>query len=71
VPLHIDTNGIYLDQETAEALVESRLESINISLDAATSETFQRVRKGAPPLDNVLANIASWTPAKTLADLMH
>lgn len=60
VPLHIDTNGVYLDRDAAEALVQSALESINISLDAATSKTFQRVRKGAPPLDNVIENIAGF-----------
>jgi molybdenum cofactor biosynthesis enzyme MoaA len=71
VPVHIDTNGIYLDQEAAEALVESRLESINISLDAATSKTFQRVRKGAPRLDNVLTNIANFMAIREKSGADH
>ena len=58
VPLHIDTNGACLTAEIAERLCRSRLGSLNISLDAADPATYKRVRKGAPPLDEVVANIA-------------
>jgi radical SAM protein with 4Fe4S-binding SPASM domain len=57
IPFHIDTNGAYLTKETSLRLAESKLKSINISLDAATDESFRRVRKGAPPLAEVLKNI--------------
>jgi MoaA/NifB/PqqE/SkfB family radical SAM enzyme len=57
VALHIDTNGACLSEEIARRLCRSRLVSLNISLDAAEPETYRRIRKGAPPLDEVLANI--------------
>ena len=68
VPLHIDTNGVHLDREVSRRLVHSPLQSINISLDAATTETFQRVRKGAPPLEDVVANIAAFMAARSEVD---
>jgi radical SAM protein with 4Fe4S-binding SPASM domain len=58
LPLHIDTNGAYLTAGTAKRLMGSRLQSINISLDAADEETYRRIRKGAPPLAEVGARIA-------------
>ncbi len=57
VPVHIDTNGVYLTEAVCERLVASRLFYLNISLDAATDATFRRVRKGAPPLRTVCDNI--------------
>jgi len=57
VPLHIDTNGVYLTEAVCERLVASRVDYVNISLDAATDATFRRVRKGAPPLRDVCENI--------------
>ena len=63
VPFHIDTNGVYLTQTIIDRLVKSRLHSINISLDAATDENYQRVRKGAPSLAEVWKNIAALVSA--------
>ncbi|WP_420138109.1 radical SAM/SPASM domain-containing protein [Sphingomonas sp.] len=57
IPFQIDTNGAYLTQYAAERLCRSRVTHVNISLDAATDETFRHVRIGAPPLDQVLANV--------------
>lgn len=57
VPFHINTNGAYLVPETVDRLLKSKLQEVNISLDAATDATFRRVRKGAPPLSQVLENI--------------
>lgn len=57
VPFHLDTNGAYLLPEKVESLLKSKLHSVNISLDAATDATYRRVRKGAPPLVEVLENI--------------
>lgn len=57
VPFHINTNGTHLSQEACDRLLASRLRSINVSLDAATDATFRRIRRGAPPLDDVLANL--------------
>ena len=58
IPFHIDTNGAYLIPSTSKRLCQSHLHSINISLDAATELTLQRVRKGAPPLQELRDNIA-------------
>jgi MoaA/NifB/PqqE/SkfB family radical SAM enzyme len=57
VPFQIDTNGAFLTSEVAARLLRSRLFSLNVSLDAATEETYRRVRRGAPPLSEVVANI--------------
>lgn len=57
VPFRIDTNGIYLDGDRAERLARSRVTNVNVSLDAAREPTFRRIRKGAPALAPVLANI--------------
>ncbi|MGA0533453.1 SPASM domain-containing protein [Hansschlegelia sp. KR7-227] len=60
VPFHIDTNGAHLTREVSRKLIETKLMSLNVSLDAATTSTFQRIRKGAPPLEDVLGNIAAF-----------
>lgn len=71
VPFHIDTNGVHLDRQTSERIVRSKLEAINISLDASTTETFQRVRKGAPPLEDVIANIAEFMEVRNMEGAHH
>jgi radical SAM protein with 4Fe4S-binding SPASM domain len=57
VPFHVNTNGTHLSQDACERLLASKLQSINVSLDAATDATYRRIRRGAPPLDEVLANL--------------
>ncbi|WP_082109266.1 radical SAM protein [Azospirillum thiophilum] len=57
VPFHVNTNGAHLSQDTCERLLKSKLRSINVSLDAATDATYRRIRRGAPPLDEVLDNL--------------
>lgn len=59
IPFHIDTNGVHLDPEVSDRLCRSRIASLNISLDAARPDTFRRVRKGSPPLGEVIENIAA------------
>jgi len=56
-PFHIDTNGVCLTRETSERLCRQKIASLNISLDAAEEYTYKRVRKGSPPLREVVANI--------------
>lgn len=56
IPFHIDTNGSRLSQERIAKLVGSKVESINISVDAATPETFRRIRRGPTGLEQVLKN---------------
>lgn len=57
VPLEINTNGVYLTGEVAKRLMSSRVVFLNVSLDAARDATFRRVRKGAPPLDQIVTNM--------------
>jgi radical SAM protein with 4Fe4S-binding SPASM domain len=40
------SNGSLINKEAAEKLVESGLDSITISLDGATRETYEKIRKG-------------------------
>ena len=43
----LSTNGTLLDEETCDRLLRSPLESITLSVDGATKETFEYYRKGA------------------------
>lgn len=67
VPFHIDTNGVYLTREVSAKLMDSRVQWINISLDAASDQTYRRVRRGAPPLQEVLDNIHGLVAARAAA----
>lgn len=51
----VNSNGLLLDDNRIERLVDSDLSLINISLDAATPETYRRIRGGdfAKVLDNI------------------
>jgi MoaA/NifB/PqqE/SkfB family radical SAM enzyme len=68
IPFHIDTNGVCLTAAVSERLCRMRIVSLNISLDAAREETFKRVRKGAPPLCEVVENVARLLHARAGAD---
>ena len=52
----IYSNGMLIDEEKANRLMDCGLQELNISIDAATPETYQRVRRGGK-LDVVHANI--------------
>jgi radical SAM protein with 4Fe4S-binding SPASM domain len=67
IPFHIDTNGVCLTPEVSERLCRSRMASLNISLDAAEEATYKRVRKGAPPLREVVENIARFMEIRAAA----
>jgi radical SAM protein with 4Fe4S-binding SPASM domain len=66
VPFELTTNGVHLDEERATKLLRSRMVSLNVSLDAATNQTFRRVRKGAPDLDVVVNNIRRFVDLKDI-----
>ncbi|MBI2571080.1 MAG: radical SAM protein [Candidatus Schekmanbacteria bacterium] len=53
--LSLCSNGILLNERNARFLVEQRVKQINISLDAATPETYKKIRRG--DLTKILANI--------------
>jgi MoaA/NifB/PqqE/SkfB family radical SAM enzyme len=49
-------NGTLLDEEKAEVLTDLRIESMNVSCDASTRETFERVR-GKGMFDLLIENL--------------
>jgi MoaA/NifB/PqqE/SkfB family radical SAM enzyme len=44
ISLKIETNGEFIDEETAEKFAELKMRSVQISLDGATPETHERLR---------------------------
>jgi radical SAM protein with 4Fe4S-binding SPASM domain len=55
--IHTSTNGnVPLDDDQAEALVDSGLDSLVVAVDGATQKTYEQYRQGGR-LDIVLANI--------------
>jgi MoaA/NifB/PqqE/SkfB family radical SAM enzyme len=58
-----NSNGTLINQRWREALVNSGLDEIRLSLDAATPETFARVR-GKPLFDVIIRNIKGLTALK-------
>jgi radical SAM protein with 4Fe4S-binding SPASM domain len=59
VPFHLDTNGVHLTEDVSRRLMQSRVVTVNVSLDAARDDTLRRVRRGAPPLPDLLAKMAA------------
>ena len=64
VPLVVDTNGTHMTPEASRTLMRSRIRWVTVSLDAGTDETFRRVRKGAPSLAAVVANMRAIVAAR-------
>ena len=58
-----NSNGTLINKRWRETLVESGLDEIRLSLDAATPETFARVR-GKPLFDVIIRNIKGLTALK-------
>jgi MoaA/NifB/PqqE/SkfB family radical SAM enzyme len=56
--VHITTNGQLLDQTCSQALLEAGLTSIDISIDAATPDTYRKVR-GAD-FNRVISNVLNF-----------
>ncbi|MFH1045783.1 MAG: radical SAM protein [Candidatus Omnitrophota bacterium] len=56
------TNATLLDVNINEKIISSRLDWINISLDGATKEVYERIRKGAH-FETVLRNISDFMRA--------
>ncbi|MBE0429225.1 MAG: radical SAM protein [Thermoleophilia bacterium] len=54
--LNMDTNALLLDEEKAERLLDSKLDVLLFSVNAATPETYRQVR-GSTKYDQVIANI--------------
>jgi len=58
------TNGLMLSPALAAALVDRSLDWISFSVDAATSETYQKIRQGSD-FETVLENMAALRDLKT------
>jgi radical SAM protein with 4Fe4S-binding SPASM domain len=54
--LNMDTNALLLDEEKAEKLLDSKLDVLLFSVNAATPETYKKVR-GSTKYDQVIGNI--------------
>ncbi|TZE82181.1 radical SAM protein [Calorimonas adulescens] len=54
----INTNGVLLDKEVAADLLESRIDKIMISLDAANRESYKKI-KGIDVFEKVIDNITN------------
>lgn len=54
--IYINTNGLLLTEKHVERMVESGLKDLSISIDAATSETYSKIRKGGD-FNRVIRNI--------------
>ena len=53
---HMITNGTLLTEKRAELLVETQLAMLEVSVDGATKETYERIRRGAK-FETVIKNI--------------
>lgn len=54
--LNMDTNALLLDEEKTERILDSKLDVLLFSLNAATPETYKKVR-GSTKFDKVVSNI--------------
>lgn len=64
IVLHSSTNGnVTFNEETADRLVDSGLDSLVFAIDGATQETYAKYRQGGS-LDAVLSNLRSVVAAK-------
>lgn len=57
------SNGTLIDDRLASRIISSELTQIHISLDGASSQTYENIRKGAS-FDATVANIARLTEAR-------
>jgi len=64
IPFTITTHGNDITDENIEKLMKSRLFSINFSIDSFDPEDYPKIRRGARPLPEVLANIRKFMAAR-------
>ena len=57
------TNGVLLNEEIIESLIKNKISRVEISLDAATEETYNKVRR-VPVLKKIERNIENLIAAK-------
>jgi radical SAM protein with 4Fe4S-binding SPASM domain len=57
IDIMLNNNGSAFTKKRAEQILDSGLTRLRFSLDAATPETYSKVRVGSIPLDKVIKNI--------------
>lgn len=60
----INTNGSALTEKRSRQLLDSGITRLRFSLDAATPETYKKVRVGSIPLQRVIKNIETFLELK-------
>lgn len=65
-----NSNGILLDAAWQDTLIDCGLDELRISLDAATPETFKKVR-GAPAFPRILSNLRRFVARKAERGVAH
>lgn len=60
VTVNFNSNGILLDREWQQALIDTGLDELHISLDAASTEGYRAVR-GSDHFDLIVRNLASFS----------
>jgi MoaA/NifB/PqqE/SkfB family radical SAM enzyme len=65
-----NSNGTLLTRAWQDALIDCGLDELRISLDAATPETFRRIR-GAPTFDRIVENLRQFVARKAERGVSH
>ncbi len=65
--VHLNTNGMRVDDTMAERLVDAGLDSVNLSLDGAVAETHDRLRRTRGGFARVESAITSFRKARRRA----
>lgn len=71
IAVHIDTNGAYLTDERIAKIMASKVDAVSISIDAATDETYQTIRIGAPHLDTIFGAAERLVKARATGGREH
>jgi MoaA/NifB/PqqE/SkfB family radical SAM enzyme len=64
IDIMINSNGSPLTKRRSQELLDSGLTRLRFSLDAATPETYKKVRVGSIPLERVIKNIENFLELK-------
>jgi radical SAM protein with 4Fe4S-binding SPASM domain len=65
-----NSNGVLLDRAWQDTLIDCGLDELRISIDAATPETFRRIR-GAPVFDRIVTNLQHFVARKVERGVAH
>jgi MoaA/NifB/PqqE/SkfB family radical SAM enzyme len=65
--VHLNTNGMLVDEVMAKRLVEAGLDSVNLSLDGAVAETHDRLRRTRGGFARIEGAIANFRKARRRA----